>query len=152
MLFTTDSLVLNCVIELIPEVDSYIAISSQWSGHSSLTDSARRIIVADLEGTQLTYNTSVTFNTLKSSDSGSYVCSATVSPLSESMDIIGSPPSEETITISVGMLRHVYTQICADFGNGSILNDGVAMCWHISCVFLSCSAARDYWNNIQSSI
>ena len=68
VLFTTDSLVLNCVIELIPEVDSYIAISSKWSGHSSLTDSAR-VIVADLEGGQLTYNTSFTF---KSSDSGSY--------------------------------------------------------------------------------
>ena len=103
MLFTTDSLVLNCVIELIPEVDSYVTISSQWSGHSSLTDSARRVIVADLEGTQLTYNTSVTFNTLKSSDSGSYVCSTTVGPVSESMNLIGSSLSEESIDISVGM-------------------------------------------------
>ena len=108
MLFTTDSLVLNCVIELIPEVDSYITISSQWSGHSSLTDSARRIIVADLEGTRLTFNTSVTFNTLKSVDSGSYVCSATVSPLSESMNLIGSPLNEEIINISVGMTCILY--------------------------------------------
>ena len=103
VLFTANSLVLNCVIELIPEVDSYITISSQWSGHSSLTDSARRVIVADLEGTQLTYNTSVTFSTLKSSDSGSYVCSATVGPVSESMNLIGSSLSEESIDISVGM-------------------------------------------------
>ena len=103
VLFTTDSLVLNCVIELIPEVDSYITISSQWSGHSSLTDRARRVIVADLEGTRLTYNTSVTFNTLKSSDNGSYVCSATVNPLSESMNLIGSSIIEESIDISVGI-------------------------------------------------
>ena len=103
VLFTADSLVLNCVIELIPEVDSYVTISSQWSGHSSLTDSARRVIVADLEGTQLTYNTSVTFNTLKSSDSGSYVFSATISPQSESMNLIESSLNKETITISVGM-------------------------------------------------
>ena len=77
--------------------------SSQWSGHSSLTDSARRVIIADLERVQLMYNTSVTFSTLKSSDSGSYVCSATISPQSESMNLIGSPLNEETITISVGM-------------------------------------------------
>ena len=103
MLFTADSLVLNCVIELIPEVDSHIAISSQWSGHSSLTDSPLRVIIADLEGEQLTYNTSVTFQTLKSSDSGFYVCSATVSPLLESENLIGSSRNEEKITISVGM-------------------------------------------------
>ena len=102
VLFTTDSLVLNCVIELIPEVDSYIAISSKWSGHSSLTDSAR-VIVADLEGGQLTYNTSVTFNTLKSSDSGSYMCSATINSIAESMNVIGSPRNEEIIKFSVGM-------------------------------------------------
>ena len=103
VLFTTNSLVLNCVIQLIPEVDSYVTISSQWSGHSSLTDSARRVIVADLEGVQLTYNTSVTFTTLKSSDSGSYVCSATVGPLSDSMNLIASPLNSEEVRISVGM-------------------------------------------------
>ena len=104
MLFTTDSLVLNCVIELIPEVDSHIAISSQWSGHSSLYNSSRRVTITDLEGEKLTYNTSVTFEPLKSSDSGSYVCSSTVSPLSESMNLIGSPRNEEEIKLSVGML------------------------------------------------
>ena len=79
-LFTTDSLALTCVIELIPEVDSYVTINSQWRGHSSLTDRERRVIVSDLEGVKLMYNTSVTFSTLKSSDSGSYLCSASVLP------------------------------------------------------------------------
>ena len=103
VLFTTDSLVLNCVIELIPEVDSHIAISSKWNGHTSLRESSRRVIIADLEGEKLTYNTSVTFEYLKSSDSGSYVCSATVSPLSESMNLIGSLRNEEVVKVSVGM-------------------------------------------------
>ena len=100
-LYPTDSLVLTCVIELIPEVDSYVTINSQWRGHSSLTDSERRVIVSELEGVQLTYHTTVTFTTLKSSDSGSYICSATVSPLSE--NILGSQSTEKSITISVGM-------------------------------------------------
>ena len=133
VLFTTDSLVLYCVIELIPEVDSHVTISSQWSGHSSLTDSARRVIIADLEGTQLTYNTSVTFNTLKSSDSGSYVCSATVGQQSESMS--GSPLNEETITISIGMsLNHT--------ASTSMYN-------HLHSTF---STEGHYWSIIQSSI
>ena len=102
-LFTTNSLILTCVIELIPQVDSYVTINSQWRGHSSLTDQERRVIVSDLEGVQLMYNTSVTFNTSKSSDSGSYVCSATVSPNSPTDNLLESPLSENTIRISVGM-------------------------------------------------
>ena len=103
-LFTTNSLVLTCVIELIPEVDSYVTVNSQWSGHSSLTDSERRVIVSDLEGVLLTYNTSVTFSTLKSSDSGSYTCSATAIPLNN-RNLIQSSSIKETISISVGMLN-----------------------------------------------
>ena len=102
-LFTTDSLVLTCVIDLIPEVDSYVTVNSQWSGHSSLTDRERRVIVSDLEGVRLTYNTSVTFSTLKSSDSGTYTCSATVTPVRE-RNLIESQTVDETISISVGKL------------------------------------------------
>ena len=96
---------LTCVIELIPEVDSFVTLTSQWRGHSSLTDSERRVIVSDLEGVQLVYNTSVTFSTLKSSDSGSYVCSATVSPdgSDSKSHLIESPVGVNTIIISVGM-------------------------------------------------
>ena len=108
-LFTTDSLVLTCEIELIPEVDSYVIINSQWRGHSSLTDRERRVIVSDLEGVRLIYNTSVTFNTLKSSDSGSYICSASVTPEGRSRNLIQSQLSEEKINISVGMLCLEYT-------------------------------------------
>ena len=103
-LFTCHSLVLTCVIDLIPEVDSYVAIHSQWRGHSSLTDNERRVIVSDLEGDQLVYRTSVNFNTLKSSDSGYYVCSASINPLAlpQSGSLIGSPVNEEEINISIG--------------------------------------------------
>ena len=96
---------LTCVIELIPEVDSFVTISSQWRGHSSLTDTERRVIVSDLEGIQLVYNTSVTFSTLQSNDGGTYICSATVSPdVSDSKShLIESPVGVNTIIISVGM-------------------------------------------------
>ena len=100
-LFTTDSLVLTCLIELIPEVDSYVTINSQWRGHSSLTDNERRVIVSELEGVHLMYNTSVTFSTLKSTDSGSYTCSAAVSSEDQNSHLIQSRTVEDTITILV---------------------------------------------------
>ena len=103
-LFTTDSLVLTCVIELIPEVDSYVTINSQWRGHWSLTDRERKVIVSDLEGVKLMYNTSVTFSTLKSSDSGSNLCSASVIPQGSNSHLMQSNLAQKTITISVGML------------------------------------------------
>ena len=103
-LFTTDSLVLTCEIELIPEVDSYVTINSQWRGHSSLNDRERRVIVSDLEGLQLTYNTSVTFSTLKSSDSGSYICSAAVIPQERTSNLLQSQLIQQRISISVGRL------------------------------------------------
>ena len=101
-LFSSLSLVLTCVIELIPEVDSYVTVNSRWSGHSTLTDRDRRVIVSDLQGVQLMYNTSVTISEMKSSDSGSYVCSASINPLPGPRSLIGSPHVEKTITISVG--------------------------------------------------
>ena len=102
-LFTSDFLVLTCVIELIPEVDTFVDIHSQWRGHSSLTENENRVIVSDLEGLKLTYNTSVTFYSLQSSDSGSYVCSATVRPVFDSMYIIDSLPVADEVNISIGM-------------------------------------------------
>ena len=48
------------------------------------------------------YETSVTFSTLKSSDSGSYVCSANVSPLTDlAGGIIESTWSSQSLSISV---------------------------------------------------
>ena len=88
------------MIELIPEIDTPVSIRSQWRGHTSLTDNGRRVVVSDLEGVQLMYNSSVTFSTLKSVDSGIYICSATVTPTE---NLISSGTSEGRITISVGM-------------------------------------------------
>ena len=84
-------------------MDTYVNIHSQWRGHSSLTENENRVIVSDLEGLKLMYNTSVTFYSLQSSDSGSYVCSATVSPVIDNDIVIDSLPSVEEINISIGM-------------------------------------------------
>ena len=64
----------------------------------------------------MTYNTSVTIRELKSSDSGSYVCSASVTPAPSPNNLIDSSQVEVTIRISVGKhyytyLRNLFTQI-----------------------------------------
>ena len=61
-------------------------------------------MVSELEGLHLKYNTSVTFNTLKTTDSGSYTCSATVGPQERNNHLISSSRTADTISISVGML------------------------------------------------
>ena len=103
-LYTTNNLTLTCVIELASEVDSPIIVNARWSGHSSLTDNQRRVIVSELKGTRLVYKSFVTFSTLKSVDSGSYVCSASVSPQdnSSSSHIFESWSTSDSLSISVG--------------------------------------------------
>ena len=109
-LFTTDSLILTCAIQLVPEVDTPVTINSRWTGHSSLTDNQRRVIISELQGLRPMYESSVTFSTLKSSDSGSYICSANVSPLTDlSGGIIESSWSSEYLSISIcKYLRYEY--------------------------------------------
>ena len=101
-LFTTNSLILTCIIQLVPEVDIPVTINSQWTGHSSLTDNRGRVSVSKLKGLHPLYESTVIFSTLKISDSGSYVCSANVSPQTGfSGSIVESTWSSETLYVSV---------------------------------------------------
>ena len=60
------------------------------------------MIVSELQGVRLAYVTSVTFTTLKSSDSGSYVCSANVSPQPSMSGQIVESSRDRSINIAVG--------------------------------------------------
>ena len=60
------------------------------------------MIVSELQGVRLAYETSVTFTTLKSSDSGSYVCSANVSPQPSMSGQIVESSRDRSINIAVG--------------------------------------------------
>ena len=99
-LFTTNSLVLTCIIEVSNAVDTPVAINTTWSGHSSLFDNRRRVIVSDLEGLKPMYETFVTFSSLKTHDSGTYECLAKIRP-QISGNILESPWSEKSININI---------------------------------------------------
>ena len=106
-LYTTDSLTLTCIVEIDPATDTRVAITSQWSGHSSLTNEGRRVVVSELEGISPSYTSVVTFTTLESIDSASYVCSAKVVHHQNPGTDVESNWSSESITIDVGKLLHV---------------------------------------------
>ena len=108
--FTTGSLILTCIIQLVPEVDTPVTVNSQWTGHSSLTNNQGRVIISELEGIHPMYESSVTFSTLKSSDSGSYICSANVSPLSDTCGrVVESSLISQSLQISVGKYMNIAT-------------------------------------------
>ena len=99
-LFTTNSLVLTCIIEVSDAIDTLVAINTTWSGHSSLFDNRRRVIVSELEGLKPMYETFVTFSSLQSDDSGTYECLANIRP-QKLGSIVESPWSFESINIRV---------------------------------------------------
>ena len=77
-LYTGDSLTLTCVIKLHSTVDTPISTHTSWSGNAALSDSPRVTVTA--ASSSPPYNSLVTFSSLKSSDTGNYVCSAQVLP------------------------------------------------------------------------
>ena len=99
---TTDTLTLTCIVEIDPVIDTRVAITSQWSGHPSLTNGGRRVAVSELEGVNPSYTSVVTFTTLKSADSGSYVCSARIVPQENLGTVLQSNRSSDGISINVG--------------------------------------------------
>ena len=99
-LLTGNELVLTCVIQLIPEVDTPVNVSSHWTGHPSLSNDTGRVTVFDLEGFHPMYQSYVIFSNLSLNDSGSYDCSANART-NIFGEIVESLWSSETVSFTV---------------------------------------------------
>ena len=75
-LFTTDTLILTCIIQVDSTVDTAIVVSAFWSGNPSLSESPR--VVLNRISTEASYASQVTFTSLKLSDTADYLCSVRV--------------------------------------------------------------------------
>ena len=95
-LYTTDSLVLTCLVELDAAVDTPITVTTQWS----VTPSPPRVTVVPASRVA-PYNSSIHFSSLKSSDTGTYVCTVQVTSVGNS-NVIASLPTSHSIDISAG--------------------------------------------------
>ena len=102
VMFSSNSLELTCLVELVPEVDTPVAIDLRWTGHSSLTDSGQRVVVSNVQGLYLAYQSTVSFSSLMSRDTGSYICSVRASPDNDMTGtIIASSWESQELTINI---------------------------------------------------
>ena len=105
-LYVNRPLTMTCTVEVNPAVDSQVIINAHWKGHSSLFDDGQRVIISKLEGLHPYYVSAVNFTSLKSDDSGTYICLANVSSPSNSSFLIPTS-SQAEITLNIGKLKDV---------------------------------------------
>ena len=96
--FTSQQLNITCHTVLHPAVDTAVGVVNTWSGPSGVMSSRGHITVAAVAGTNLEFNSSVQFSSLRSSDSGRYTCISTVS-LSSSY-IVSSTSASASVVVS----------------------------------------------------
>ena len=94
-LFTTNSLVLICLVELDAAVDTSVAVNTQWS----VTPSAPHVAIFPALRAP-PYPSLIQFFSLKLNDTGTYVCTVQVTSVSNS-NVIASLPTSQSIDISV---------------------------------------------------
>ena len=77
-IFTGFSLTLTCTIQLSQAVNTGISVSAMWSGPSGAQFTTSSVTVT----TTRTYTSTATISSVRTSDSGDYMCTATVSSTS----------------------------------------------------------------------
>ena len=96
--FTTQQLNITCHTILHPAVDTAVGVVNTWSGPSGVISSSGHITVVGVAGTNLEFNSSVQFSSLRSSDSGRYTCISTVSLFSSY--IVSSTSVSASVVVS----------------------------------------------------
>ncbi len=97
-LYADENVTLTCDITLDPAVDSEVAVTASWTGPGGpITDG-----VSDMTGSGLAYQSTLTFSSLTTSDSGLYTCTASVDPAVSTPLVVGSGDGTGSHTIIVG--------------------------------------------------
>ena len=100
-IYTTSMLILTCDIEVDKAVDTPVEINSTWTGPEGVLSSDNSTTtVAPFETLRRT-RIVVTLESLESSDSGAYLCEASINPTSTSAYII---TSNETSSRSLNIM------------------------------------------------
>ena len=95
----SDNLTLICTIQLDEAIDTGVDVTVVWNGPAGniSPDNPTPTMVSDT-----VYESTVTFSSLETSDSGGYTCTATVSPDPSSEFITESGEGTDTLSIIVG--------------------------------------------------
>ena len=94
-----DNLTLTCTIQLDGAIDTGVDVTVLWTGPPGNISSDNPTATMD-SGT--VYESTVTFSSLETSDSGDYTCTATVSPDPSSEFVAESGGRTDTLSIIVG--------------------------------------------------
>lgn len=80
-------LTLICSTVLTTSVNTPVLVESHWTKNGSVLESTHRITVSSITGSGANYQTTLRFNPMTSNDSGTYLCTSTVTPLDTSLNI-----------------------------------------------------------------
>ena len=101
---TSDQLSLTCITNINPSVDTPIQVTHDWKGPSGVITTGSGRTISAVVGSNLQYNSTLIFNSLRSSDSGTYICTSTVNPDSLSVFVTSSAITTSSTSFNAGNL------------------------------------------------
>ena len=102
-LYTTTKLKMICTVSVDAAiVDTPIRVVNTWSGPNGTLQESRRVGISYNVAYTTSYQSSLTFSYLQSSDSGTYTCSAAIYDASLSLYIMDSRSATADISMSAG--------------------------------------------------
>ena len=104
-LYTADPLNLTCVTKVHQAVDVPVVVIHQWTGQEGVVSSSG-VSVSGVTGSGHTYTSMVMFNSLLSSQVGTYTCSSTVSPVGSPVFIVSG--AVQTSSISFNASKYIF--------------------------------------------
>ena len=108
-LYTADPLNLTCVTKVHQAVDVPIVVTHQWTGPEGVVSSSSGVSVSGVTGSGHTYTSMVMFNSLISSQVGTYICSSTVSPVGSPVFIVSG--AVQTSSISFNASKYIFRHL-----------------------------------------
>ncbi len=101
--YTSDSLNLTCTTSINPAVNTEVRVTHRWVGPNGVLASGSSMSISEVTGSGQDYTSTVQFNSLRSSDSGSYSCFAVVYSEPSSISIATSEGVSLTTTFKAGI-------------------------------------------------
>ena len=107
--FTGHALTFSCITYLSITVDTVVIVSHSWNGPSGTLISNKERELSAVEGFPGGYRSNMTFNSLQSSDSGTYTCSSIISAAYQSNFITSSHNTSVSKTVNAGICEVLYS-------------------------------------------
>jgi hypothetical protein len=101
--YTAEALTLTCVTAVNPAVDTPLQVIHRWVGPGGVVTAGNSVGVSSVTGSGWEYTSSVIFTSVRSSHSGTYTCSSTVSPLQSSVFIGSSAVQTASTSFTAGI-------------------------------------------------